>query len=202
LEEGGSDPGSSRRRPRLPDSARTILFFGAIRDNKGLDVLMRAMPRILERVPAAKLVVAGEPVGDYRKYTRLIQELEIEEAVHESLGYVDNAEVADYFHSADIAVLPYREITQSGVLQVAFACETPVVASDLPGFRETIQEGETGLLVPPDDPAALADACSDLLLDPERAVRMGTMARRLSERLYSWDAIARKTMDEVYGSVI
>ena len=178
-----------------------LLFFGAIRPNKGLDVLLEAMPLILARHPDCRLSIVGEPVGDYTPYRDLIVSLGLTGAVDEYLGYVGNDEVAPHFNRACLVVLPYREITQSGVLQIAFACGTPVVASHLPGFAEVIDSGVNGILVPPADAEALAGACCDLLTHPERARGLGETARTRMQRDFAWDAIARRTEAEVYEAL-
>ncbi len=178
--------------------ARDMLFFGAIRPNKGLDVLLEAMPMIRQAHADCCLYIVGEPVGGFEPYRATIDRLGLGEAVVEVLHYVGNDEVAGFFKGALVAVLPYREITQSGVMQIAFACGTPVVASDLPGFREIIDPGVNGLLVRPDDPQALGAACCELLADPERARAMGAASRERMHRDFSWDTIARRTAAEVY----
>lgn len=180
---------------------QSLLFFGAIRPNKGLDILLEAMPRVLKAYPDCRLLIVGEPVGGFDMYRNAIEHLELSEAVSEVLHYVENFEVAGFFGAASVAVLPYREITQSGVLQIAFACGTPVVASDLPGFREVIESGVSGLLVPPEDALALADACCQMLAEPSRARSMGAAAQSRMRKEFSWPAIAQRTEDEVYGQV-
>jgi glycosyltransferase involved in cell wall biosynthesis len=85
------------------------------------------------------------------------------------------------------------------VLTRAFGCATPVVASDISGYRDVMTD-ETGLLVPPGDPAALADGVESLLADEERRERQGAAARRLAEERYAWDGIARR-LAEIYGAL-
>jgi len=184
----------------LEKNCRTILFFGAIRESKGLDSILRALPAIKSRVGGVKLLIVGEPWENYEKYKKLIRENKLEEQVLERLDYVPNQEVPLYFFATDLVVLPYREITQSGILQMAYAFAKPVVATDLGGFREAIEEGKNGCLVPVGDIQALAEKCSLVLADEESIQRMGEHSRRLADERFSWDLIAERTIREVYGA--
>jgi len=108
--------------------------------------------------------------------------------------FVTDEEVAALFRRADLAVLPYRQADQSGVLFTALAFGTPFVASDVGGFGEVAATG-AGEVVAPADPAALHDALAALLADPERRARMAAAAREAAATTYAWDAIARRTLD-------
>lgn len=176
---------------------KTILFFGAIRENKGLKYILEALPYIKNRVPHIKLMIVGEPWENYSSYKKIIIEKNIEKEVYEKLDYVPNEEVYQYFFAADLVALPYNEITQSGILQIAYAFGKPVVATDLGGFREAIEDGQNGYLVPLNDTQALAERCIEILIDNEKIKRMGYYSRFLSDTKFSWDSIADKTM-EVY----
>ncbi|MDM7916189.1 MAG: glycosyltransferase, partial [Candidatus Eisenbacteria bacterium] len=159
---------------------RVLLFFGYIRRYKGLDVLLRAMPELRRRLgPRLRLVVLGEFYEDRRPYDRLIEELSLGDLVTMTGDYVPNEQVGPAFSASDLVVLPYRSATQSGIVQVAYQLERPVVCTRVGGLEEMVTDGQTGILVPPDDPAALADAVAryfeeDLepsLVDGIRAVR-------------------------------
>jgi glycosyltransferase involved in cell wall biosynthesis len=177
----------------LSDQDRTILFFGAIRKNKGLDQIILALPSIIDRLRSAKLLIVGEPCEDYSKYKNMIVKNNLSQFVYEKLDYIENNQVYQYFLAADLVVLPYHEITQSGVLQIAYAFSKPVVASAIGGFLESIIEGKNGYLVPPGDTASLASKVSDVLEDRDKIKRMGDYSRYLSDSQYSWDSIAEKT---------
>jgi D-inositol-3-phosphate glycosyltransferase len=138
--------------------APTLLFFGYIKPYKGLDLLLEAMPSILREIPAAKLVVAGEVYGDDSVYTGLIARHGLGKSVLWHGRFIANDETAGYFRAADLAVLPYRSATQSGVTKAAFAFDLPVVATDVGGLGEVIHSGVNGYLTTPGDPAALAAA--------------------------------------------
>ena len=138
-------------------SGPVILFFGFIREYKGLHVLLDAMPKILKDVPLT-LVVAGEFYEDKDSYMEQIDRLQLKGSVEVLDKFIPNEAVGDYFSAADVLVLPYLSATQSGITQIAFAFDLPVIATRVGGLPEVVKEGETGFLVPPDDPDALADA--------------------------------------------
>jgi D-inositol-3-phosphate glycosyltransferase len=138
-------------------SGPVILFFGFIREYKGLHVLLDAMPKTVKDVPLT-LVVAGEFYEDKDSYTEQIDRLQLKGSVKVLDRFIPNEAVGDYFSAADVLVLPYRSATQSGITQIAFAFDLPVIATHVGGLPEVVTDGETGFLVPPDDPEALADA--------------------------------------------
>jgi len=173
---------------------KTILFFGAIRGNKGLKNILLAMPYIKEQIPEVRLMIVGEPMESYGAYKAVIDEQQIKNEVFEKLDYVPNEDVALYFFAGDLIVLPYHEITQSGILQIAYAFGKPVVATDLGGFREAIENGQNGYLVPLNNIQLLAERCVEILADKEKQKRMGEYSRFLSDTRFAWDSIADKTI--------
>lgn len=173
----------ARQRLGLPADAPVLLFFGFVRAYKGLDVLLDAMPRVVERVPDARLIVAGEFYEDEAAYRERAAPLG--DAVRFDADYIPDADVATYFSAADVVVQPYRSATQSGVAQIAFHFARPVVTTDVGGLAETVPDSEAGLVVPPEDPAALADALVRFF-DDDLAEILAEGVRRERER-YSWD---------------
>ena len=138
-------------------SPRVLLFFGYIRKYKGLDVLFDAVAR-LPRDLGIQVIVAGEFYDDPRGYRQQLRTLQIEDRVTLRSDYLPNSEVPTYFSAADAVVLPYRSATQSGIAQIAYNFNTPVIASDVGGLSEVVRDDFTGLIVPPGDPEALARA--------------------------------------------
>lgn len=187
LFDSGDAPSRTEARATLgADAERLLLFFGLIRHYKGLDVLLDAMPRIVEQT-GATLYVAGECYDDLATYTDRIAALGIEDHVVLDARYVANEEVPTLMAACDAVVLPYRHATQSGVVQVAYACERPVITSAVGGIPEVVWEGETGLLVPPEDPDALANAVARFYDgDTQRALTEG-VRRRVAE--LGWGAM-------------
>jgi glycosyltransferase involved in cell wall biosynthesis len=167
-----------------------VLFFGRIWAYKGLDVLIRAEPLITAECPEATIVVAGEG-EDFGRYRASMVHPERFE-VHNR--YVSNEERALFFGRATVVVLPYLEATQSGVVPLAYGFAKPVVATSVGGLPEAVEDGVTGILVPPGDERALAEAVVRLLRSPDLARALGRNGRdRLSSEL-SPEAIAARTL--------
>lgn len=192
FDRGRYDRESARKKLGLEGDV--ALFFGYVRAYKGLDVLLEAWPRVRARRPVT-LVVAGEFYEDPEKYRRLAAAAGGESAVRLLERYIPDDEVEALFKAADVAVLPYRSATQSGVTHVAYATGTPVITTDVGGLAETVIPEETGLVVPPADPEALAGAVLRYFeegLEPK--LRAGV--EHLRQR-HSWEELARQTIDLV-----
>ncbi|WP_233993481.1 glycosyltransferase family 4 protein [Salinibacter altiplanensis] len=142
----------------LPDDAPVILFFGFVREYKGLHVLLEALPDVLGDRPDLHLVVAGEPYDDPERYRRLVRAHDLGARVHWHDDYIPSSDVPTYFGAADLVVQPYVSATQSGVAQIATHFETPMVVTDVGGLAESIPHEEAGFVVPPENPDALAAA--------------------------------------------
>ena len=139
------------------NNTKTLLFFGAIRPSKGLRTIILALPLIKKSINPVKLLIIGEPYESYKSYRALINLYSLQDDIYENLDYVPNEEVGLYFSASDLVLLPYHEITHSGVLQIAYAFGKPVVATSLDGFREAVEDGKNGYLVEPNNPELLAD---------------------------------------------
>lgn len=183
-----------------PPSGRTILFFGLIRRYKGLDLLVSALPRILEHVPDARLMVAGDPLEPIEPVRELARSLGVEHAIEWQLRFVPDAELASLLASAAFVVLPYREIESSGVLALAIGHGRPAVVSDLGAVGEHVREFGAGRAVPAEDVPALAAACVELLTDDGALRHSFDGAMRARETL-TWDASARSHA-QLYADVI
>jgi D-inositol-3-phosphate glycosyltransferase len=172
-------------RDRLGITAHNVLlFFGYIRRYKGLDVLLDAIALVRERLEIA-LVVVGEFYDDGHLYRNRIRQLGLESIVTLRTNYVPNEEVKFYFSAADAVVLPYLSATQSGIAQIAFNFDCPVIATDVGGLPEVVRDGETGLLLPPNDPAALARRILEYFTTVDRA-RLRSAVREEKGK-YSWE---------------
>jgi glycosyltransferase involved in cell wall biosynthesis len=151
----------------VPDSGTgdpVLLFFGTIRRYKGLKTFLRGLA-VLRKSMRFKAVIAGEFYVDPAPYYRLARRLGLEECIVWKDHYIPNEEVPTLFRSADLVVLPYLEATQSGVVPVAYQFEVPVIATDVGGLAEVVRQGETGYLVPPEDPEALAGRIQQFFIE-------------------------------------
>jgi len=198
--EGSGDEYSSANKLGVEGKAPTAIFFGTLTKYKGVEYLLDAIAYVRKTLPDVQLIVAGFPNQeiDVEALQRRAAEPDLAGAVKFYLQYVPVEEVADLFEPADVAVFPYLMIYQSGALQVAYSLGKPVVATDVGGLSEAVIEGETGLLVPPRDSVALAQAITKVLSDREMAHRMGERGRELSKTENSWYGIAASVY-EIYA---
>lgn len=192
---GRMSKSAARKKLSLRDR-RVLLFFGFVRPYKGLDYLLQAMPIILRRLPA-RLLIVGEFWEDAERYRRRIRDLDLEDAVTVVDRYIRNEEIPLYFHAADLVILPYVSVTGSGLLQLAFGFETPVVASRLGALAEAVRHGKTGILVKPRDPQAIARAVVDFYRG-NRAREMAAQIRKEAGR-FSWGRLV-EAIEKLAGS--
>lgn len=146
---------------KLDPSFRYTLFFGYIRDYKGLDLLLEAWGRLkhsrmLPTEQRHRLLIAGEYYGDRGRYDALIDRLGIGEDIVQFDRFIEENEVGKFFSAADLVVQPYRSATQSGVTQVAYYFDVPMIVTDVGGLREIVPDGEVGFVVDP-DPNSIAE---------------------------------------------
>ncbi len=141
----------------LPGDRPILLFAGFVRPYKGLDILLEALPMVLAEMPV-HLLITGEFWQGAALYQQQIERLQIEDAVTIVDAYLPNEVLVSCVRRADVVVLPYRRATQSGIIQLAFGQGTPVITTNVGGLGEVVTNGRTGLVVPPEDPQALAAA--------------------------------------------
>lgn len=181
----------AERRLGLEPGRKTLLFFGLIREYKGLDILLRAFD-LLDG--SYQLVIAGEPYGSFEKYRRLIDGGRDQQGVRVFPDYIRDSEVKTYFSAADLTVLPYRSATQSGISSVSTHFEVPLVVTDTGGLRETVGERGTGIVCDTATPECIADAIRRYFAEPQlrESLHAGMLAEK--ERL-SWSRFARDLTD-------
>lgn len=171
---------------------KVILFFGFIRDYKGLDTLLQSISEFKE-LTDYKVVVAGEFYTDENKYRDLIQELGIEDKIMLFSDFIPTSEVKYYFSAADVVVLPYKDATQSGIVQIANNFGKPVIATNVGGLVEIIDKGKTGYLVDKDNPENLARTIEMYYSENKEAEFSANIEQKLNE--YSWEKFVGKTLD-------
>lgn len=192
----------SREKLGLPMDRPIILLFGQIKKVKGVDVLLEALPKVIQHNPKVLCLIAGKVwKDDFTIYQNMIDTLGIGQNVRTDIRFIDDSEIKYYFNAADIVALPYRQIYQSGVVLLAYAYEKPVVATTEGEFLTVVKPDETGLLVPSGNADALADALIWYLDHPEQAKQFGIDGKAdLMVRL-SWDTIAESVV-KIYESVL
>jgi glycosyltransferase involved in cell wall biosynthesis len=165
-----------------------ILFFGRLKSTKGLDILLRAMACISSSI---HLIIAGDTGKEsFDKYQNLIDKLGISERIILDINYVSDSKRELYFKAVDAMVLPYEKIFQSGVLLMAMSYGLPVVASDIPPFKEVIEHNKNGLLFESLNAKDLAQKINDLFEDNGSLHEFSKSAIETINTTFSWDEIA------------
>lgn len=174
-------------------NTKNILFFGLIREYKGLDLLIEAFGKLDK---SYRLIVAGEPYGSFEKYQKLIDASPNKENIILNTNYIEDSQVSKYFSSADVCVLPYRSATQSGISSISYHFEVPMITTDVGGLRETIGERGTGVIMENGEPATIARAIEDYFASENAGMRgeMILNIRKEKERL-SWGTFCSKLED-------
>jgi phosphatidylinositol alpha-mannosyltransferase len=190
----GVDLSAAPSGPKPPADHLRLLFVGRADERKGLPILLRAFEALRAAGVEARLTVAGATEQEVEPYLLDREGVDVR-------GRVSEDEKWRLLHGADVVCAPSLGGESFGmVLTEAFAAGTPVVASDIAGYRDVARDGVDGVLVPPGDPAALGEALHDLAIDPERRVRMGDRARERAER-FAWEHVAEEVLD-AYGDAI
>lgn len=185
------DKTEARRALGLDENGRYVLFFGFIRDYKGLDLLIDAFGDPKLQDTGARLLVAGEFYGDPKPYHDRISSLDINDIVVLHNDYIPDSKVNLYFRACDIVAQPYKTATQSGVTQVAFHFEKPMLVTNVGGLPEIVPDGKIGYVVEPD-----AQAISDALVRyyDETREEAFTEGVREEKKKYGWDRMTAAVM--------
>ena len=178
---------------KLDKKTHYLLFFGFIRDYKGLDLLLKAIDKEFFEKNNIKLLVAGEFYTDSKPYFEIISKREIEKFVIMSNDFIPDEEVAYYFNACDAVVQPYKDATQSGVTQIAYHFEKPIITTNVGGLAEIVPDGKAGFVVKPevdDIRQAIVRFYSE---NREEELKKGVKELK---RNYSWENML-KSIDEV-----
>lgn len=203
LPEESVSRAEARAHLSLSDEDSIGLFFGFIREYKGLDLLLDAFQAITRHNERLKLVIAGAPQTPEleNRYRKKIIQISRNDSILFHPRFIPSEEVATYFLASDIVILPYEEIDHSGIIHLAYSFGRPVIAADVGDFAEMVEDGKSGYLLNENTPQCLAEAMLGAFSDRDRLEEMGAYARHLSETKYSWRNAARHTMS-VYEEVI
>ena len=189
-------PDELRAEYGLAADTPTVLFFGTLTKYKGIEDLIQAFPKV-SRETGAKLIIAGFPAKDIDpdELKATAKQLGIENDIIWYLDYMPNEQVVPLMQMTDIVALPYRAITQSGILQIAYACGKPVVATEVGGLGDAIEQGASGYLTEAGNLEAFADALIALLKDDDLRAKMSQRALELADSKYSWRSVAKRVLN-------
>lgn len=175
----------------LEPGKKNLLFFGLIREYKGLDILLNAFSKLDD---SYQLIVAGEPYGSFEKYRQIIDRSPAKDRIRLFTHYIKDSEVKDYFSAADLAVLPYRTATQSGISAIAFHFEVPMVVTDVGGLRQSIGDTGTGLVAQKPDEESIIREIEAFFSDRNLQTLCISSIRAERDRL-SWKSFCKKLLD-------
>ena len=177
----------ARKQLSIDANAPALLFFGFVRKYKGLQVLLESMPQVVEALPDIRLVVAGECYEDEQAYRDFVLENGLEKQVDLRLEYIPNEDIPVLFSAADVVVQPYKSATQSGVAQVAFHFDKPLIVTDVGGLAEVVPHEKAGLVIPPDSPEALSKAI--IRFFEENMAEQLSSGVKQEKQKYSWNRL-------------
>jgi len=175
----------------LEPGKKNLLFFGLIRSYKGLDILLNAFGKLDN---SYQLIVAGEPYGSFDKYQAIIDSSPAKDRIKLFTRYIKDSEVKDYFSAADLAVLPYRSATQSGISAIAYHFEVPMVVTDVGGLRQSIGDCGTGLVAGKADVDSIVKEIRTYFSDSNLKALCVSAIRAEKERL-SWKSFCKRMLE-------
>lgn len=180
----------ARDKLRIPENKKVLLFFGFVREYKGLKYLLYAMPAIKEKFEEVKLLVVGSFGTDKDIYMQIIRDEQIMDNVEVIDGYTPDHEVEKYFAACDLVVLPYESATQSGIVQIAYGFEKPVIATNVGGLPDVVEAERTGYIVETKNSEALAGAVVDYFEHNRKAEFVENVQKEAYR--FSWDRMVEK----------
>lgn len=169
-----------------------ILFFGFIREYKGLDLLLHAMADERIRNLNVKLIIAGEFYTDAKPYADLIQQLGLRDKLILKTDFIPETEVRNYFCAADMVVQPYKHATQSGVTQICYHFDRPMLVTNVGGLPEIVPHGKVGYVVEP-QPKAIADALLDFYTNHKEFIMRDHI--KTEKKKYTWNELLNKIFE-------
>ena len=192
---------AAKKALRLPATSKVALFFGQIKSVKGLDLLLEAFAIAAKMSPDFVLVIAGRPwKTDFSSLARTIDEFGIGSRCMLNIRYIPDDEVATFYACAELVVLPYRRIYQSGVLLLAMSYERAVLVSDLPGMTDIVTDFDNGFVFQTGSVASLAERLEKVLTNDELRDRTALNGYQYVLNQHNWSTIA-KQLAELYGTL-
>lgn len=194
--------GEGRTLLGLGMNSKVVLFFGQIKHVKGLDLLIEAMATVARDVPEVILMIAGRPwKTDFSGYEELIDKAGIRDRCILHIRFIEDEEIPQYFAAADIIVLPYRKIYQSGVILMAMSLGKPVLVSDLPGMTEIITDGENGYVFERESISSLSNKLIRILRNDRGRAAVAANGWEYVKQHHDWSEVGRLTA-EVYHEIV
>ena len=176
----------------IEQAEKILLFFGFVREYKGLHYLIKALRAITNAVDGVKLLIVGDFGNDKSDYLDLIESEGVSGSIQIYDGYIADKDIEKYFAASDLVVLPYVSATQSGIVQIAYGFEKPVIVTDVGGLPEVVIDGETGYVVPPQNPEEISAAVIRFFKDANQEVLIAGIKKEAKK--YEWERMV-ETID-------
>lgn len=177
----------ARKQLNLSQTEKVLLFFGFVREYKGLQYLIKALPEVSQRYEELKLLIVGDFGSDKEEYMKLIEEYRMISYIQVYDNYIPDKEVQKFFTASDLVVLPYTSATQSAIVQTAYGFEIPVIATNVGGLPEVVIDNKTGYVVEPKNSIQLSKAIERYFDEKKEKEFIGNI--RSESYKYSWERI-------------
>jgi len=195
------DKKKSKEQLGIPNNRRILLFFGMIKKEKGLEILLSALKGVVKLNPDVLLLIAGKPwENDFSSYQKIIDENNLSEYILLHTKFIPQEDVEHYYCASDLVVLPYKKIYQSGVLMMTLSYDRPALVSDLPPLKEIISDNENGFIFKTENVSDLTNKLNSVLSDEVLMEHVRVKGKELINRKYDWSEIGRQTK-EAYQSL-
>lgn len=191
----GMSMGEAREKLGIEKEKKVLLFFGFIREYKGLKYLIQAMPEVVRKVEDVELLIVGDfaNIEEKNRYMELINQSGVKDNISVYDGYIPDKEVEKFFAACNLVVLPYISATQSGIVQIAYGFEKPVVVTNVGGLPDVVTDGKTGYVVEEENPKELAKAIIKFYEKDKDKIFVENV-RKEAER-FSWNKIGKVIED-------
>ena len=182
----------------IPTDEKVLLFFGFVREYKGLKHIIHALPAIVKEIPNVRLYIVGDFDGNKERYLEIIKAKNVENHVRIFDGYIPDDEIEKFFAACDLVVLPYESATQSGIVQIAYGFRKPVIVTDVGGLPEVVKDGKTGYVVEAFNDEQLGEAAIRFFKEDKAKEFEQNVIEE--EYRYSWDRMT-EVVQKLYGEL-
>ena len=195
------DKSKSKKKLSLPENKRIILFFGLIKEVKGLEILLKSLREVVDKHKDIMLLVAGKTwKNNFSRYQKIIDDEKLNDYCILHTNFIPHSLVKYYYAASDLVVLPYKRIYQSGVLMMTLSYNKPVLVSDLPPLTEVINDKVNGYIFKSEDSNNLTLKLNEIFLDSEKLLDISNQGFKEVKEKFDWNSIGYLT-DKAYGSI-
>lgn len=194
-----ADKKESRKLLDIPENKVVFMFFGQIKKVKGVDILLKALILLKRKFTDLYVMIAGSVwKTDFAECQAIIDNNDLTECLKTDIRYIPDKEIKYFYAASDVCVLPYTDVFQSGVIQLAYGYKKPVVTSDLPAFTQFVEEGVTGFISKAGDVESLANAMERAINSREYLDRIGQAGHDLVKSQLNWNDLAKNIVTNCY----